>query len=86
MTGIARDGDGFVVPAPLLARAFGLTEAEVAAAMREGRMTSTCETGQDEDAGRWRLTFRHAGQARRFTVDATGRILKTARFPVARPG
>jgi hypothetical protein len=82
MTDVARDGEGFVVPAPLLARAFGMTEDDVAAAIRAGRMTSVCETGQDEDSGRWRLTFRHGGRACRFTVDATGRILKTARFPV----
>jgi hypothetical protein len=85
MTDIARDGEGFVVPAPLLARVFRMTEDEVATAMRAGRMTSVCETGQGEDVGRWRLTFRHGGQACRFTVDATGRILKTARFPVG-PG
>ena len=33
-------------------------------------------------AGRWRLTFRHAGRACRFTVDEAGTILSASRFPV----
>lgn len=82
MTGIERDGEGFVVPAPLLAEAFGIDEAEVKAAMRTGEMTSRCETGVDEDAGRFRLTFRHRDRALRLTVDGDGRILERARFPI----
>ncbi|RMH47505.1 MAG: hypothetical protein D6688_03500 [Alphaproteobacteria bacterium] len=82
MTRIERDGDGFVVPAPLLAEAFGLDEAAVKAALRRGAMTSRCETGVDEDAGRWRLTFRFRDRALSLIVDAEGEILGQARFPV----
>ena len=85
MTKIERDGAGFVVPAALLAEAFAMTEDDVRRAMREGTLTSRCEAGEGADAGRWRLTFRHAGRACRFTLDATGAILTTSRFPVRTP-
>ncbi|GAB4390201.1 DUF6522 family protein [Albidovulum sp.] len=86
MTRIERDGAGFVVPPPLLAEAFGIDEAAVKAAMQGGAMTSRCETGVGEDAGRWRLTFRHGDHALRLIVDADGRILRRARFPVRLAG
>jgi hypothetical protein len=82
MTRIERDGAGFVVQAALLAEAFGMTEAAVRAAMRDGHLTSLCEAGVEADLGRWRLTFRHADRACRFTVDAEGTILASSRFPV----
>ncbi len=82
MTRVDRDGAGFVVPANLLAEAFQMTEDRVREAMRDGTMTSICETGVDADAGRWRLTFRHANRACRYTLDEAGTILSTSRFPV----
>ena len=85
MNRIERDGEGFVIPAVLLAEAFRMTEDDVRRAMREGTLTSRCEAGEGADAGRWRLTFRHAGRACRFTLDATGAILTTSRFPVRSP-
>jgi hypothetical protein len=85
MTKVERDGAGFVVSAALLAEAFKMTEDDVRLAMREGTMTSRCEVGQGADDGRWRLTFRHAGRACRFTLDACGTILATSRFPVRSP-
>jgi hypothetical protein len=82
MTRVERDGTGFVVPATLLAQAFGMTEDRVRQAMRDGSLTSLCEAGVGADSGRWRLTFRHAGRACRFTLDDAGTILSTSRFPV----
>ena len=85
MTKVERDGAGFVVSAALLAEAFKMTEDGVRLAMREGTLTSRCEAGKGTDAGRWRLTFRHAARACRFTLDASGAILSTSRFPVRSP-
>lgn len=85
MNQIERDGAGFVVPAALLAEAFSMTEDAVRLAMRDGTLTSRCEAGEGDDAGRWRLTFRHADRACRFTLDATGAILTRSRFPVRSP-
>lgn len=82
MTAIERDGDGFAVDATLLAEALGLTPAQVKERMRDGRITSRCEAGVDEDSGRWRLTFHHGSKACRFIVDDSGRLLTRASFPV----
>lgn len=82
MTSVHRVGDGFVVDAALLAEAFGLTAEEVRQGMRDGRITSRCEAGIDEDDGRWRLTFHHGSYACRFIVDKSGEILARTRFPV----
>ncbi|MDO5528822.1 MAG: DUF6522 family protein [Paracoccus sp. (in: a-proteobacteria)] len=83
---IERDGDDFQVDAELLSGAFGLSQAEIKARMRDGRITSRCETGEGEDAGRWRLTFQHEGRALRLVVDGTGAIISRASFPAARRG
>lgn len=82
MNRIERDGEGFVIPAALLAEAFTITEDDVRLAMRDGSLTSRCEAGEGDDSGRWRLTFRFANRACRFTFDATGAILNRSRFPV----
>ena len=52
MTRMERNGADFVVPATLLAQAFGMTENEVRQAMRDGTLTSVCEAGVGSDAGR----------------------------------
>lgn len=80
MTAVERNEDGFVVDAGMLADAFGLSPRAVPALMREGKITSRCETGVDADAGTFRLTFFHAGRACRFTVDGAGAILKRTSF------
>jgi hypothetical protein len=75
------DGD-FEIDAKLLVEAFDLTEVEIRRRMRQGVITSLCETGVDEDAGFWRLTFHHGDRACRFIVDAEGTVLKRTRFPI----
>jgi len=82
MTAVERNSEGFVIDASLLADAFGLSQEEIQARMRAGTITSRCEAGVDEDAGRWRLTFHHGSRACRFIVDAGGHILNRATFPV----
>lgn len=82
MTGIERNGAGFVVAATLLAEAFKMTTDEIRHAMRDGTLTSLCEAGEGTDIGRWRLTFRLAGTVCRFTVDESCAILSRSSFPV----
>lgn len=82
MNPISRTDGTFTVDAAYLAEALDLDPGRVADLMRDGRITSRCETGKDADAGRFRLTFFHAGRALRLTVDAEGRILSRAQFDV----
>ena len=79
---IERNGSDFVVPADLLADAFGLSETDIREGMRAKRITSQSETGVGEDEGRWRLTFFHQDRAVRFIVDEHGEVLKRVGFPV----
>lgn len=84
MTQVEVGEQGFVVDAQLLAEAFDIKAAEVLPAMERGAITSLCEKGMDEDEGRWRLTFYHAGRALRLTVDAGGNVLGQSRFDAPR--
>ena len=87
-TGVSITAEGFVVDAEILGTTFGLDPATVPDRLRASEITSRCETGMEEDAGRWRLTFYCGGRALRLTVDAKGAILSRATFSThpARPG
>ena len=88
MSGIAMEADGFVVDAEILGTAFELDPATVPDRLRMGEITSRCEAGEGEDAGRWRLTFYYGGRALRLIVDAQGTVLSRQTFPAhpPRPG
>ena len=66
------------VDAALVAKALQLDPEALRAALRSGAVTSQCETGIDEDAGRFRLTFFSATRRLRLTVDASGTVLQTS--------
>jgi hypothetical protein len=44
--------------------------------MRKGEITSLCERGVNEDAGRYRLTFFHKSRRFRLVVDGTGTVIQ----------
>ena len=69
-------GGEFNVDAALLAEGFGMDAALVLPALRERRITSLCERGVDEDAGRNRLTFFYGRQRLRLVIDDTGKVLE----------
>jgi hypothetical protein len=73
-----------IVDATDLARVFDLSPEQVKEFMRAGDITSRFETGIGEDAGTHRLTFWYNQIKVRFTCDALGKVLKTARIKVAR--
>lgn len=85
MSDVSITTDGFVVDAEVVAAAFHLSPAEVPAKLRAGEITTRCEAGIDEDAGRWRLTFYSGGRALRLVVDRHGSILSRATFPSHAP-
>lgn len=73
-----------VIDARDLGDLFGIEPAEVQAKMRQGEITSKYEIGQDEDAGRFRLTFFHKGKRVRLTCTDDGDVISTVRTD-ARP-
>ncbi|WP_193175294.1 DUF6522 family protein [Oricola nitratireducens] len=82
MTSIEHKAGDFVIDAALLADAFRLSQDEIKTRMRNGTITSRCDAGVDEDAGRWRLTFHHGNRACRFIIDEEGAVLQKATFPI----
>lgn len=78
MSAVTIGAEGFVVEADTIATAFGLAPVDIPARMRDGAITSRCETGGGADAGRYRLTFQHAGRSLRLTIDSDGNILSRA--------
>ncbi len=59
-----------------IASGLGVTPLEVMEGLRQGRITSLCEKGEDEDAGRHRLTFYSPNRRLRLIINAQGQILK----------
>lgn len=82
MTQIEINQDGFVVEASVIASAFKLAPEDIQPLMRNGEITSKCETGVGEDEGRSRLTFHYRERAVRLIVDQVGTIRKRSSFPV----
>jgi hypothetical protein len=69
--------DGAVeIDASIVGAGLGLEPQEVLSLMRANAITSVCEHGVDDDAGRHRLTFFHNGQRLRLIVDDCGRVVR----------
>ena len=73
---VAFENDTFTVDAAVIAEPLGLAPANVPSQMRAGYVTSVCERGVDEDAGRYRLTFFRGQRRLRLVVDDCGTILE----------
>lgn len=78
-----RTESGFMIDATDLAPLLGLSSEELRREMTAGRIGTLSEEGRDEDAGLFRVTFRHAANRVRFTVDETGTVVRRMRAFVA---
>lgn len=75
--------NGFQVDAADLGPLLGLPPEDVPRLMRENRITRLSETGQGDDEGRYRITFRHGSTRVRLTVNKAGDVLFRTRTTVA---
>jgi len=64
------------VDATIVAEGLGIDPLLVQERMREGRITSLCERGIDEDHGRYRLTFFSENRRFRLVVDESGNVVQ----------
>ena len=64
----------FTVDADVIAAVLGIEPARVQPLMRDGKITSVCERGVGEDAGRLRLTFRYRARAWTVVVQPDGTL------------
>ncbi len=76
MNTVVCEGSEFSVDAAIVAEGLNIDPATVLEAMRQGQITSRCERGIDEDAGRNRLTFFHGSRLLRLVIDEDGKILE----------
>lgn len=75
MTQIAFVDDVIEIEADVLAKAFRIDADDLKQGMRDGTITSRVERGEDEDAGKVRLTFFAPSRRVRVTADENGKIL-----------
>jgi len=75
---------GIQIDAAIIADAFALDPTAVQSLMRDRKITAKYERGQDEDAGRFRVTFSYEDRALRLTFDEAGTVLSRSRFPLQR--
>lgn len=68
------------IDAAIVAEGFAIDPALVQRLMHEGKITSLCERGANEDTGRYRLTFFHDKRCLRLIIDATGNIIDQSTF------
>lgn len=80
MPDITFDMDGITVDARVVAEGFGIGESKLRTLMQAGTITTRCETGQGEDAGRTRLNFLYGNRVLRLIVDADGTLIEAPRI------
>ncbi len=69
--------DGAIqVDAAIIGQGLGLEPPEVQSLIRAGMITSFCEQGIDNHAGRYRLTFFYKSRRLRLTIDEAGRVVR----------
>nr|WP_306268633.1 DUF6522 family protein [Pararhizobium sp. IMCC3301] len=83
MSAISISGAEITVDAVLVAEGFDMSEEKLRTLMRAGTITSRCETGEGEDAGRTRLNFLYGNRVLRLTVDAEGNLIEPAQIHYA---
>lgn len=64
------------VDAGILAHGLDVSAECVTSLIRKGEITCRCESGVDEDSGRYRLTFFYAGSRFRLIVDSHGAVIQ----------
>ena len=82
---IDHDGEGWVVPAELLAEALHLQPAEVPALLQSGAIKTSAEEGVGADEGRTRLSFSTGRRRLRLVLDAHGDILNRSTVDYGTP-
>lgn len=76
MTTIEFEEGALKVDATIIGQCLGIEPARVPGLMREGKITSLCERGIDDDAGRYRLTFFYENVRFRLVVDEIGNVVQ----------
>jgi Family of unknown function (DUF6522) len=76
MTNVQFQNETIGIDASIVGEGLGLDASSVLSLMHKGEITSLCEQGVDEDAGRCRLTFFYKSRRFRIIVDETGNVIQ----------
>ena len=69
--------DGAIqVDASIVGEGLGIEPSLVQSHLREGKITSLCECGVDEDVGYYRLTFFSESRRFRLVIDQAGNVVR----------
>lgn len=72
---IAIEDNNFIVDAALVAFLLNVTPDAVQPLMRDGHITTRCETGIDNHGGQYRLNFFYGKRRARVNIDAAVRVI-----------
>lgn len=84
MSDISFENGTIEVDPAIVAKGLRLDVDALRAALKDGTVTSLCEKGMEQDAGRFRLTFFSPTRRLRLVVDEGGAILQTSTADYAR--
>lgn len=84
MNSITFENGTIQVDPAIVAKGLRLDVDALRAALRDGSVTSLCEKGMEQDAGRFRLTFFSPARRLRLIVDEGGAVLQTSTADYAR--
>jgi hypothetical protein len=76
---------GFLVQAEDLGPLLGVEPRLVPGLMRAGQITRRSETGEGEDFGRFRLTFRYGAVTVRLVITTDGEVVQQSRIRRTEP-
>ena len=76
MTTIKFEEGALKVDATIIGQCLGIEPARVQDLMPAGKITSLCERGIDDDAGRYRLTFFYKNARFRLIADEAGNVVQ----------
>lgn len=85
MTVVSFENGMIQVDATVVAKGLGLTPDALRAGLRDTTVTSRCEKGEGEDAGRYRVTFYSSTRRMRLIVTADGTVLQQTSAAYSRP-
>lgn len=72
---IAIENNNFTIDAGLVAHLLDIAPDAVQPLMRDGHITTRCETGIDDHRGQYRLNFFYGKRSARVSINASGRVI-----------
>lgn len=73
---LEKNEEGFLVDAGRLSELLNVSLSDVQPLMRGKEITSLCERGEGEHAGRYRLTFFYKSRRARLDIDESGQVIR----------